>query len=197
MSSPKQQTLKKSISIRGIALHTGFRARLTFFPAEVNSGIIFRRADLPGKPTVRAIGTNVTEVRRGTTIQEGDAVGTLCWNHYQHLECYFGIPIIGSILHTLNLRLHPDDLEYIINDANDQVIIVDASLLPILDSVKDRISPKHIIVITDGEALDISHGGEIAIAAKVDKLGACGGYTASERIQLRHRHTDGRTARDC
>jgi len=60
--------------MRGIALHTGFRARLTFFPAEVNSGIIFRRSDLPGKPTVRAIGTNVTEVQRGTTIEEGDAV---------------------------------------------------------------------------------------------------------------------------
>lgn len=86
-------------------------------------------------------------------VKEGDAVGTLCWNHYRHLEAYFAIPIIGGILHTLNLRLHPDDLEYIINDANDQVIIVDASLLPILDAVKGKIKPRHIIVITDGGAL--------------------------------------------
>ena len=60
--------------MRGIALHTGYRARLTFYPAEVNTGIIFRRADLPGKPIVRALGTNVTEVMRGTTIKEGEAV---------------------------------------------------------------------------------------------------------------------------
>ena len=60
--------------MRGIALHTGFRARLTFVPAEVNTGIVFRRIDLEGKPTVRAIGTNVTEVMRGTTIEENGAV---------------------------------------------------------------------------------------------------------------------------
>ena len=84
-------------------------------------------------------------------IREEDAVGTLCWNHYQHLECYFAIPMIGGILHTLNLRLHADDLDYIINDANDQAIIVDASLLPILEPLKGKINPKHIIVITNGE----------------------------------------------
>ena len=74
MSAPKQQTLKKRISMRGIALHTGFRARLTFVPAEVDTGIVFRRVDLPGKPTVKAVGTNVTEVMRGTTIEENGAV---------------------------------------------------------------------------------------------------------------------------
>ncbi len=83
-------------------------------------------------------------------VQEGDAVGTLCWNHYRHLEAYFAIPIIGCILHTLNLRLHPDDLEYIINDANDRIIIVDESLVSILEDLGDKISPKHIIVISEG-----------------------------------------------
>jgi fatty-acyl-CoA synthase len=51
---------------------------------------------------------------RNLGIREGDRVATLCWNHYQHLEIYFGIPSIGAILHTLNLRLSPDDLEYIV-----------------------------------------------------------------------------------
>ena len=74
MSSDKQTTLKKSISMRGIALHTGFRARLTFRPADVNTGIVFKRIDLPGKPTVHAIGTKVVEVMRGTTIKDGEAV---------------------------------------------------------------------------------------------------------------------------
>jgi len=83
-------------------------------------------------------------------IQKDDAVGTLCWNHYQHLEAYFAIPILGCVLHTLNLRLHPDDLVYIANDANDKAIIVDESLLPLLDSIKDQINAKTFIVISAG-----------------------------------------------
>jgi UDP-3-O-acyl N-acetylglucosamine deacetylase len=74
LSSDKQKTIAKPISIRGIALHTGFRARLTFKPAEVNTGVHFMRTDLPGKPTVKALGTNVIEVMRGTTIKEGEAI---------------------------------------------------------------------------------------------------------------------------
>jgi UDP-3-O-acyl N-acetylglucosamine deacetylase len=74
LSSEKQQTIIKPISIRGIALHTGYRARLTFKPAEINTGVIFTRTDLPGKPSVKALGTNVTEVMRGTTIKDGEAV---------------------------------------------------------------------------------------------------------------------------
>jgi fatty-acyl-CoA synthase len=58
-------------------------------------------------------------------IQDGDRVGTFCWNHYQHLEAYLAIPSIGAVLHTLNLRLHPDDLSYIAGHAGDKAIIVD------------------------------------------------------------------------
>jgi UDP-3-O-acyl N-acetylglucosamine deacetylase len=70
----KQHTIKKPVSYSGIALHTGHRAKITFQPAEANTGILFQRMDLPGQPKVRAIGTNVTEVMRGTTIEDGDAV---------------------------------------------------------------------------------------------------------------------------
>ncbi len=80
-------------------------------------------------------------------IKPGEAVGTLCWNHYRHFEAYFAIPIIGAVLHTLNLRLHPDDLEYIANDASDRAIIFDESLLPLLNNFKDRIKAQHYIMI--------------------------------------------------
>jgi fatty-acyl-CoA synthase len=80
-------------------------------------------------------------------VKPGDRVATLCWNHYQHLEIYFGVPSFGGVLHTLNLRLSPDDLEYIINHADDQVIIVDQVLLPLFDKFKNKIHPKHILVI--------------------------------------------------
>src|SRR4051812_35914085 len=52
-------------------------------------------------------------------MKPGDRVATLAWNHHQHLEAYFGIPLGGGVLHTLNLRLHPDELAFIVNDADD------------------------------------------------------------------------------
>jgi fatty-acyl-CoA synthase len=86
-------------------------------------------------------------------VEPGTRVGTLCWNHYQHLEAYFAIPMIGGVLHTLNLRLHPDDLTYIANDADDEIIILDESLLPLLEPIMSSINVKHYIVITEnGEA---------------------------------------------
>jgi fatty-acyl-CoA synthase len=83
-------------------------------------------------------------------LERGDRVATLCWNHYQHLEAYFGIPCGGFVLHTLNLRLHPDDLAYIAEHGKDKAIIVDQSLLPLLDQFKDRTSIEHVIVVEDG-----------------------------------------------
>ena len=74
MSEIKQNTLKGSASYSGIALHTGVRATVAVHPADENSGIIFRRVDLPGKPSVRAVAGNVVDVRRGTTIASGNAV---------------------------------------------------------------------------------------------------------------------------
>src|ERR1041385_3073344 len=83
-------------------------------------------------------------------LQPGDRVGTLCWNSYRHLELYFAVPCAGAVLHTLNLRLAADQVTYIINHAEDQVIFVDASLLPILDPIRsDLKSGRHIIVLED------------------------------------------------
>ncbi len=85
----------------------------------------------------------------------GDRVATLCWNHHQHLETYFGVPGFGGVLHTLNLRLHPDDLTYIINHAGDRALLVDEVLLPLLDALRDRVDIPHIIVVSEsGNAPD-------------------------------------------
>jgi acyl-CoA synthetase (AMP-forming)/AMP-acid ligase II len=83
-------------------------------------------------------------------LERGDRVATLCWNHYQHMEAYFGIPCGGFVLHTLNLRLHPDDLAYIAEHGRDKAVIVDQSLLPLLEQFKDRTSIEHVIVVEDG-----------------------------------------------
>ena len=105
-------------------------------------------------------------------VQSGDRVGTLCWNHYRHLEAYFAVPCVGGILHTLNLRLHPTDLAYIADHGGDSVIIVDRSLLPILDQFKGELSGlRHVIVIADdGETPDGYLDYETLLAAESDQF---------------------------
>ena len=71
-------------------------------------------------------------------VKPGDRVATLGWNHGPHLEAYFGIPLMGGVLHTLNLRLHPDELAYIVNHAEDRVMLVDESLLPLWEQVRPQ-----------------------------------------------------------
>ena len=64
-------------------------------------------------------------------LKKGDRVATLSWNHHAHLECYFGIPAAGGVMHTLNLRLSPDEIGWIAHDAQDRFLVVDDVLLPL------------------------------------------------------------------
>jgi fatty-acyl-CoA synthase len=83
-------------------------------------------------------------------VRQGDRVATLAWNSYRHLELYYAIPLMGAVLHTLNLRLASDQLAYIINHAEDSVICVDEDLLPILEKLGDQIpTVKHFIVLSN------------------------------------------------
>ncbi len=89
---------------------------------------------------------------RRLDVQPGDRVATLAWNNYRHLELYYAIPCMGAVLHTLNLRLFADQLEFTIRDAGDSVLFVDRTLLPILDQVAGRIpSVRAIVVMNDGD----------------------------------------------
>jgi fatty-acyl-CoA synthase len=86
---------------------------------------------------------------QGLGLERGDRVATLCWNHYQHMECYFGIPCGGFVLHTLNLRLHPSDLAYIAKHAGDKAVVVDRSLVPLLDQFRGETAIEHVLVVED------------------------------------------------
>jgi len=68
---------------------------------------------------------------RALGLQKGDRVATLCWNHHAHLEAYFGIPAAGGVMHTLNLRLPPDEIGWIAGNAGDRFLIIDDILLPL------------------------------------------------------------------
>jgi fatty-acyl-CoA synthase len=83
----------------------------------------------------------------------GDRVGTLCWNHQQHQETYLAVPGMGAVLHTLNLRLAPEQLTWVVNHAEDRVILVDGSLLPALAKIKDQLrTVEHFVVVGDDDA---------------------------------------------
>ncbi|MGA7984176.1 MAG: long-chain fatty acid--CoA ligase [Burkholderiales bacterium] len=88
-------------------------------------------------------------------LQKGDRVATLCWNHYAHLECYFGIPAAGGVMHTLNLRLAPEDIGWIANHAKDRFLVVDDILLPLYEQFKDKAPFEKVIVVPfSGQPVD-------------------------------------------
>ncbi len=83
-------------------------------------------------------------------VKPGDRVGTLAWNHHQHLECYYGVPAMGAIVHTLNIRLAPAEIGYIANHAGDSVIVVDQSLWPLFEKFRASVtSLQHVMVVRD------------------------------------------------
>ncbi|MEO5723557.1 MAG: long-chain fatty acid--CoA ligase [Ilumatobacteraceae bacterium] len=85
-------------------------------------------------------------------VSEGDRVGTFMWNNQTHLEAYLAVPCMGAVLHTLNIRLFPEQLAYVINHAEDKVIIVDASVAGLLARVRDQLTTvEHIVVKGSGD----------------------------------------------
>ncbi|MFZ0888670.1 MAG: long-chain fatty acid--CoA ligase [Candidatus Binataceae bacterium] len=79
-------------------------------------------------------------------LKPGDRVATLMWNHYAHLEAFFGIPAAGGVVHTLNLRLAIDDTIYIANHAGDRFLIADDTLMPIVEQLRGRVPFERIII---------------------------------------------------
>jgi fatty-acyl-CoA synthase len=86
-------------------------------------------------------------------VRAGDRVGTFAWNDQEHLEAYFAVPGMGAVLHTLNLRLFPEQLRHIVNHAEDKIIIVDDTLVPLLARVAgDLGTVEAFVVVGDGDA---------------------------------------------
>ncbi len=89
----------------------------------------------------------------------GDRVATLAWNGYRHLELYFGVSGTGRVLHTLNPRLHPDQIAWIANHAEDQVLCFDMSFLPIVKAIQGKATTiRHFIALCDADKLPADTG---------------------------------------
>ena len=87
----------------------------------------------------------------GLGVGDGDRVATLLWNQAEHLELYFAVPLMGAVLHTLNPRLNPHELDHIAADAEDRVIVADESLLDVLASISWKF--EHVIVVARSRAV--------------------------------------------
>jgi fatty-acyl-CoA synthase len=115
-------------------------------------------------------------------IEQGDRVATFAWNNQRHFELYMAVPCVGAVLHTLNIRLFAEQLTYIVNHAEDQVIFVDDSLVPMLEQLAPTFQGvRHFVVMGDGDA------GSLPNALRYEELLAEAGPGAFDYPELDER----------
>jgi len=123
------------------------------------SQVVTFEGDHTRRATFAEVGERVIRLAtalRGLGIASGDRVGTFGWNTQEHLEAYFGIPCLGAVLHTLNIRLFPEQLVYIVNHAADRVVIVDDNLVSALARIAGKLETvEHYLVVGDGDASEL------------------------------------------
>jgi fatty-acyl-CoA synthase len=133
----------------------------------------------------RALG----EALQVSGMRRGERVATLMHNHSPHLEAFFGVPAAGGVLHTVNHRLHPNDIAYILNHAEDRFLFIDDGLLPLYEQIKDRVSCEQVVVVahtrngfskryTDYEALLARAGGHFTQVSLHENEAAIMCYTS-------------------
>ncbi len=112
----------------------------------------------PGAVERRSFGETSERIDRlarvlgGLGVEQGERIGTFAWNNQRHFELYFAIPCVGAVLHTLNIRLFEEQLTYIVNHAEDRVIFVDDSLVPVLEKLAPSFDTvEHYVVMGDGD----------------------------------------------
>src|SRR5205085_11980480 len=114
--------------------------------------VVSRRPD--GSIHRTTVGDCVRRARRLATalaalgVRDGDRVATLLWNQPEHLELYYALPLMGAVIHTINPRLHPDELSFIAGDAEDKVLVIDETLLEKLEAFRDGWDFEHVVVVS-------------------------------------------------
>src|SRR3984957_3090778 len=94
----------------------------------------------------------LARVLQGLGVNQGERVATFAWNNQRHFELYFAVPCTGAVLHTLNIRLFEEQITYIVNHAEDRVIFVDDSLVPMLEKLAPSFETvEHYVVMGDGD----------------------------------------------
>ncbi len=101
---------------------------------------------------VAARSEQLAKALRRLGVGDSDRVGTFAWNDQEHLEAYLAVPSMGAVLHTLNIRLFPEQLAYVVNHAEDRVVIVDGSIAPLFARVRQECKTvEHVVVVGEGD----------------------------------------------
>jgi len=121
-------------------------------------------------------------------VEAGDRVGTFMWNTQEHMEAYLAVPAIGAVLHTLNLRLFPEQLTYIVNHAADRVVLVDDNLIPLLARVAGELGTVDVyVVVGDGDASALTEAAPKARVLRYEAMLAASDPTGFEYPEVDER----------
>jgi fatty-acyl-CoA synthase len=125
--------------------------------------VITATSDGHREATYRAVGERVAQLAHGLRalgITGDERVATFMWNNQEHLEAYLGVPSMGAVLHTLNIRLPAAQLAYIAEQADDRVVIVDGSLVPVLAAVLPQMpTVQTVVVVGEGDLSELTASG--------------------------------------
>jgi fatty-acyl-CoA synthase len=143
--------------------------------ATCNHGAEVVTLNADGTSVTRATHAEVSEhvdrlarALQGLGVEQGDRVATFAWNNQRHYELYFAVPCIGAVLHTLNIRLFEEQITYIVNHAQDKIIFVDDSLVPLLEKLAPGFhTVQRFVVMGDGEG---SEAGRLPNAISYEEL---------------------------
>src|ERR1700755_1476477 len=117
--------------------------------------------------TYREVGQHAAQLAnalRGLGITGDQRVGTFMWNNTEHLTAYLTVPSMGAVLHTLNIRLFPEQIAYVANEAEDQVVLVDMSLAKLLAPILPNLETVHtVIAVGDGDIAALQESGKTVL----------------------------------
>jgi fatty-acyl-CoA synthase len=142
-----------------LTLHMALERAATLYPSKTvttKTAIGFHR-ETYGELTERV--NRLASALKQMGVKPGDRVATAAWNSYRHLELYLAVPCMGAVLHTLNIRLHPDQIAYIANHAEDQIVFVDASISGAWQKVGDLKTLREVVWMDDLDGKGVSSGG--------------------------------------
>ena len=123
---------------------------------------------------------------RGLGIDGDQRVATFMWNNAEHLEVYLAVPSMGAVLHTLNIRLFPEQIVYIANHAEDSIIVVDGSLIPILAGVLPQLETVHTVLVNgDGDRSPLESAGKQVLSYEDVLAGSSVSFDWAEDIDER------------
>jgi len=140
--------------------------------------IVYRTAEGVGRYTFRDASARMERLAsalEGLGVGRLDRVATLDWNTHWHYEAYFAVPMMGAVLHPINIRLAPAEIAYVMGQAEDKVAIVHADFLPLIEAVAPKVKSLEAVIVVDSESVPEKVGGVPAYHYE-DLIRGAGGY---------------------